>query len=126
MSQSDYIKHKKISNIIPSQLPNILNNKDYVDYKQYYLVNTIENTKENYNIVTIPNTQNVFNMNLRVSNCENKLKCQNDRASNMAYQRTCFPIMKAPGLSVPSNYIKDITYEPCECNYTLNKMRGIA
>lgn len=70
MSQSDYIKHKKISNIIPSQLPNILNNKDYVDYKQYYLVNTIENTKENYNIATIPNTQNVFNMNLRVSNCK--------------------------------------------------------
>ena len=116
MSQSDYIKHKKISNIIPSQIPNVLQNKDYLDYKQYYLVNTIENTKETYNIVNIPNTNNIFGMNLRVNNCENKLPCQNDRISNKAYQRTCFSIMKAPGVSVPVNYAKNIIYQPCECN----------
>ena len=55
-------------------------------------------------------------MNLRVNNCVNKLPCQNDRISNKAYQRTCFSIMKAPGVSVPVNYAKNIIYQPCECN----------
>ena len=48
MSQSYYLKHKKNGTILKdslSTMPSVLNPRDYLNYKQYNLVNTMTNTK---------------------------------------------------------------------------------
>ena len=49
MSQSDYLKHKKISNKLSidhsSNDPAVLDSQDYIDYRSYALNNEITNTK---------------------------------------------------------------------------------
>jgi len=76
MSQSDYITYKKMKllnneiNKTPSHFPNILPTNQYNDFKDFYLENTITNTKTIYHQVTPPNKHIIFNMEVQdISNC---------------------------------------------------------
>lgn len=85
MSQSDYIKHKKISNELKtlSDYPSILNANDYILFKQYSLENTIVNSKNEYNKLALPNKRKIFDIERNVTSCPNFSICSStDSRSN--------------------------------------------
>jgi hypothetical protein len=80
MSQSDYISHKKIANILRRQenLGNVLNSQEYTDFKTFELVNTITDDNLTYNGILSGTKQNVFGMAMDVSgNCPSMVFCTN-------------------------------------------------
>lgn len=73
MSQSDYIKYKRVSTQLyldasRNQLQ-VFTAQNYIDYEQYQLENTIINLSKNYNLLIPSEEQIVFNMEKRVSKC---------------------------------------------------------
>lgn len=70
MSQSDYIRHKRISNELVEQqkLSPILNSRQYTDYKEYSLENTIYSSTLSYNKVVPANTPVVFGIQYNNAN----------------------------------------------------------
>ena len=75
MSQSDYIKYKKINTVLQVDandnfLP-VLNSQEYSDYKEHVLENTIENSKTIYRRITPSTTQVVLDMDKRKSLVQN-------------------------------------------------------
>ena len=83
MSQSDYIKHKKIANILKDQenLGNVLHSQDLTHFKTFQLSNTIYDNQITYNQILPENKQNIFNMEMETGNCPTFLFCKdtNDR-----------------------------------------------
>ena len=78
MSQSDYIRHKKIAHILKDQenLGNVLNSQEYTDFKTFELINTIYDSNIIYNGILPGTKQNVFGMEMDVSgNCPNMVFC---------------------------------------------------
>lgn len=83
MSQSDYISHKKIANILKRQenLGNVLNSQEYTDFKTFELVNTIKDSHITYNGILPGTKQNVFGMEMEVSgNCPNMIFCAHTKS----------------------------------------------
>jgi hypothetical protein len=80
MSQSDYIKYKRIAVELKNQSKNlapVINGGQYVDYKAFTLENTILNTKPDYIKLTPPNSVNVFGMQINSpSNCSTFTLCR--------------------------------------------------
>lgn len=112
MSQSDYLKHKKNGTILKdslSTMPSVLNPRDYLNFKQHNLVNTMTNTKTTFNKLKPENiTNRVFDIERTTTNCTEFACTQTHLRPNRkpltAIQGSCFPIMKAPGRSVPTYY----------------------
>jgi len=91
MSQSDYIKYKKVNTVLQldasSNFLPVLNSQDYSDYKEFVLENTIANSKTIYRRITPSTTQVVLNMEKNKSlvqnmgtsktNCPSFLMCNN-------------------------------------------------
>lgn len=76
MSQSDLLKHKRISTLLRVDTqPPVFNPQTLLDFKQFQLVNTITNSKQLYNQSVNDNRTNVFNMELNVSGCETFIDC---------------------------------------------------
>jgi len=134
MSQSDYLRFKKTSRLLKDQadFAPILSPSDYMAYIDYNLQTTIQNTKQTNNLLALPGKQMVFDMEITSGpNCPTFILCNetNLRANRRDLdecQNTCFPIMKAPGRSVPQNpeyskfnfnsYILKNYRLRCECN----------
>jgi hypothetical protein len=112
MSQSDYLKMKRTG----VQLRNlqkdngtVLEPGRYTDFKDYNIETTVANTKSTFNLLRQTSKQIVFGMERDVSNCPtfalcNRTDLRPNRTPNDAMQMTCFPIMKAPGMTVPKLY----------------------
>jgi len=81
MSQSDYLKHKKISNKLSidhsSNDPAVLNSQDYIDYRSYALNNESINTKTIENRITPTGKQMIFGVELSVTDCPSFIDCTN-------------------------------------------------
>lgn len=75
MSQSDYIKYKRIQreltelNTYPTKIPNVLGSGQYILYKQYSLENTIVKHNDAYDHLVPDNIPVVFGM---VKQCADK------------------------------------------------------
>jgi hypothetical protein len=71
MSQSDYIRYKKLSNQLlhVKKWNAVLDAQDYTNYKEYYLESNISNTKPTLNKLNIEGYTTVFGMNKDISNC---------------------------------------------------------
>lgn len=71
MSQSDYIRYKKISNKLleVNKIDSILDSQDYTDFKQYYLESNIVNTKPLLNRLNISGQSVIFDMKLNIKYC---------------------------------------------------------
>ena len=133
MSQSDYLKYKKTKRVLKEQtdLDPVLPPGEYTAYKTYNLETTITTTKSVFNQLTPTGKQVVFDMEQNISNCPTFTLCNNTNArANRrlldASQSACFPVMKAPGRSVPvytqkpsfSTYVLKNYKVRCECNNT--------
>ena len=79
MSQSDYIKYKRVAVELKNQAKNlapVIGAGQYVDYKAFTLENTIINTKQDYKKLTPSNSVNVFGMQINTpSNCSTFTLC---------------------------------------------------
>lgn len=108
MSQSDYIKFKKTGVKLREQTKHdaVYSSTDYTSFVNYSLEKTITNDKPTYNRLVPSSKKTIFGMELKVSTCQDFKVCQGtdtrpNRVLLAPYQTTCFPIMKAPGRTVP-------------------------
>jgi hypothetical protein len=68
MSQSDYIRYKRVSARLqdlssnPTNTPSIISQSDYTDFTNYTITNTVINTNKNYNELLPPDTTQIFNI----------------------------------------------------------------
>lgn len=79
MSQSDYLKYKKISTELKSlsKMDSILDTNQYTDYKNYSLENKIQNTKISYDKLIPTGKIMILNMEKKVTNCPTFPTCTN-------------------------------------------------
>ena len=143
MSQSDYIKLKKTSRLLKDQADYdpVFAPSEYMAGKDFNLETTIINTKQTNNKLNPPGKQVVFGMERTTGgNCPTFTLCTgtntriNRRPLDVS-QMECFPIMKAPGRSVPpvkptstknsqflkpnfSSYVRKNYNVLCECKDT--------
>jgi hypothetical protein len=77
MSQSDYIKHKKIATelLYQTDLPPVLNSGDYTSFFGYHLENTIIDTKPTLDQLVPSASQLVFNIKLQTKYCQDFSGC---------------------------------------------------
>ncbi len=78
MSQSDYIKHKRISYELTEQrkLAPVFNAGKYTEYKEYSLENTIYSSTINYDKIIPVNTPVIFGIQYNnVQNCPGLILC---------------------------------------------------
>jgi len=82
MSQSDYLQHKKLSNQLKHQAeyPPVFSSQDFLLFKKYTLVNSIQNTKLEYSQLAYPNYQNIFDIEKKVSNCPSLTMCRSTQS----------------------------------------------
>ena len=91
MSQSYYLKSKRISNLLRidnqkvngvTKQPAVFTSQDLQNYKQYTLTNTIVNTKPTLNRLTPKLRQRVYDMDKVVSNCPSFIVCKDTQQRN--------------------------------------------
>ena len=112
MSYSDYLNFKKTTHILKEldQLESTLDSDMYTNFKSFNLQTTVVNDNVMCNRLSHLNKpQIVFGIEQSVVNCPQFDLCDSSSRVNRkpleAFQSTCFPIMKAPGRSVPT-YLK--------------------
>ena len=115
MSQSDYLKYKRISTELKiNKLDPIFNPHDYLSYKEFSLENSIPNTKITYNQLVLPNKKMIFNMEksacpLIFNTCKNT-NLRTNRKLLLTSQRAQTPLPLRPLIN---NQKKN---EYCKCN----------
>lgn len=113
MSQSDYLKYKRISTQLKiDKLANVLSNQQYTDFKQYSIENTVSNTTTLFNELLIPNTNIIFNMQKNISSCPTFPICLN--TNTRAYRVPMKEIYFTP--RPVSMYVKHPSNEKNDCN----------
>src|SRR6056300_635159 len=94
MSQSDYLKHKKMSTRIrvdndTTSQPPVFTSNVLTQNQQYSLSNSITNTKPRYNQLVPSNTQLIFNMEKTVTNCPTFPVCKDTNLRTNRVPMTC-------------------------------------
>ncbi len=85
MSQSDYIRHKKLARVMKdtTELSPVLASQEYTAYKEYSLETTVQNHKELYYRFLPEGTQFVFGMIVKnAPNCITYPFCRNTDTRN--------------------------------------------
>ena len=91
MSQSDYLKSKRISTLLRidnqkvnnvTKQPAVFTSQDLQDYTQYALMNTTVNTKPTLNRLTPKLRQRVYDMDKAVSGCPTFIICKDTQQRN--------------------------------------------
>jgi len=136
MSQSDYIKYKKINTVLSVDastnfLP-VLNSQDYSDYKEFVLENTIQNTKTLFGRITPSTSQVVLgmdkkkslvqNMGTSTTNCPSFLLCNN---TNKRLNRVPLSTVYSNPTPQPLNWMqtKNATWQKTACKCIMNSRR---
>ena len=112
MSQTNYINHLRDSTILRQQnkLPYVLNCKDYTQYKNFSLVNKIQNTKNCFSQLSLNGNTYVFDMGMSTMDCADFKLCKN---TNIRPNRD----VNSTQLPVPiKKYNKNFTEKTCICN----------
>ena len=79
MSQSDYIKYKRVSTELrlDASCSPVLTSQNYLDFEQFNLENTVVNTCNNYSLLTPSGEQIVFGMERNATYCPSFNLCRN-------------------------------------------------
>uniref|UniRef100_A0A6C0JNJ3 Uncharacterized protein n=1 Tax=viral metagenome TaxID=1070528 RepID=A0A6C0JNJ3_9ZZZZ len=136
MSQSDYIKYKKINTVLSVDastnfLP-VLNSQEYSDYKEFVLENTIQNSKTIFGRITPSISQVVLgmdkkktlvqNMGTTLTNCPSFLLCNN---TNKRLNRVPLSTVYSNPTPQPLNWMqtKNASWQKSACKCILNSRR---
>jgi hypothetical protein len=118
MSQSDYIKYKRLANELKNQAKNlgpVIDSGKYVGYKSFTLGNTILNTKLSYTKLQPVSSVNVFGMQINnPSSCVQFVLCSgtNSRVNRKPLLGTQSAAMPLPK-QIPNKTPDKLTI----CNY---------
>ena len=128
MSQSDYVKYRRISTQLlldasKNQLP-VMSSTNYLDYKEYVLENTIKNTSVISNLLTPSGEQIIFNMEKRAAKCPTTYECVN---TNKRANRTPLSTVFFTPVPQPLNWKqkKNASWLKNECNCCLNSVKTL-
>lgn len=80
MSQSDYLKHKKIATLLKIDQVDfnpVLDSQQYIQFKQFQLNNTIISSNQQWSNIDYNTKQRIYSMDLDVSNCTPFIVCSN-------------------------------------------------
>jgi hypothetical protein len=109
MSYGDYLNYKKTIHILKEldKMDSTIDSDIYTRFKSFNLQTTVVNDSIMFNRLTMANKpQIVFNMEKSVDGCPRfDVSSRVNRKPMDGTQSTCFPVMKAPGRSVPK-YLK--------------------
>ena len=117
MSQSDYIKYKRVATVLrENEQPPVMEPHNYVDFKQFALVNTIVNTKPVTNQLSLSGEQIIFGIHKVVNKCPTFPLCKNTntRINRVPMSSVYFTPVPQP-LSVKDTKIKNISRTACAC-----------
>lgn len=80
--QNNYIDYLRDSTILKQQneLNPVLNSSDYINFKNFTLVNTIPNTKIRFSELLLNNKKEIYGMDRNTTNCSNFPLCRNTNA----------------------------------------------
>jgi hypothetical protein len=128
MSQSDYIKYRRISTQLSldasrNQMP-VTSSTQYLDYKEYVLENTIPNTNIVYNLIAPTNEKIIFNMERRTANCPTTFECVN---TNKRANRVPLPQVYFTPTPQPLNWMqkKNAPWTKNGCICKLNSVKTL-
>ena len=124
MSQSDYIKQKRIANIIStkgagatlnrSDFPQVFGSQMYTDYLQKNAIESVSNSLPTYNQLAVSGTTTVFDMPLELDGCASSGFCFHDEDGDLVRrfnQSDVGTFLDTNGMPVVQNvvpYVKDI------------------
>jgi len=122
MSQSDYIKHLKLATEIKQQneFAPVLEDTNYILFKEYSIINSIQNTSKRYGQLATPNIKPVFETQQSIDNCPSFIVCHN--TNQRPYRIPLSSIYFTP--FPKKKYVKQKTNNQCyHCCYdsSLNK-----
>lgn len=129
MSQGDYIKYKRVGHVLnePAKLNSTLGSREYTQFKEYSLENTIQSEVRRYDKWINPaTTRIIFDMELRNrENCPEIQFCTNtntraNRVLNMAFGSNYTP---KPSRPIALKTVKDqhpekvgiLNHPNCKC-----------
>lgn len=122
MSQSDYLKYKRIATILKvdnttSKQPPVFTSQNYLNFKEFSLENTIVDTNLRYNMLTISGDILIMGMNKDVSNCARFKMCKNTnlRTNRVANSTVYFTPTPQPLTIKQRNEAANMKTE-CKCN----------
>ena len=126
MSQSDYLKYKKVSNIMNidtnKKQPPVITGDNYVMYKQYNLVNSIVNTKTLYNVLDVSGIQIIYDIRRNPTYCPSMYFCQDTNLrSNRVPMLEVYYTPKCMPLTIKDKK-KILDTNKSTCNCTLNSV----
>jgi len=92
MSQSDYIKYKRVSTVLHNDtMPPVMTEQNYIDFKQYTVENTIPDTKLIENTLIPSGSYLIFDMLKQTTSCPTFPLCQNtDTRTNRVAMSTVY------------------------------------
>ena len=122
MSQSDYIKQKRLANVISTKdsgvklnrrdFPQVFTSQSYTDYLQKDAIESVSNTLPTYNQLAVSGTTTVFDMPLQLDGCASSGFCfHEDHLTRRFNQTVVNTFLDADGLPVVQNvvpYVKDV------------------
>lgn len=126
MSQSDYLKYKKLATQIKldmsNNMPPVFESQMYINLKQYSLENTIKNTKTIYNKITPSGETIIFDMEKMNNSCPTKVMfptCTrtNTRANRRVMSDVYFTPVPQP---ITIKGLKNATNQKNSCKCKLN------
>jgi hypothetical protein len=134
MSQSDYIKFKKVAQVLKGEavtnreLPSILDQDDYTAFESYNLETTVANTKNTYSRLLQNGYQRMFDMDKKVSSCPTFILCKNTNTRTNRVLHTAqipTPIYRMNKVYTPikCRYTKGYVVRSATCNKTVCKCR---
>ncbi len=124
MSQSDYIKQKRVANIIStkgagatlnrSDFPQVFEAQVYTDYLQKNAIETVSNSLPTYNQLAVSGTTSVFDMPLQLAECASSGFCFHEEENDLVRrfnQNGVRTFLDNNGMPVVQNvvpYVKDV------------------
>jgi hypothetical protein len=121
MSQSDYLKYKRVATILKidkttAKQPPVFACQDYVNFKEFSLENTIVNTNLLYNHLTVSGDVLIMGMNKLVGNCATFPVCKNThlRTNRVANSTVYFTPTPQP-LTIKKYNEKTNLKTECKC-----------
>jgi len=119
MSQSDYLKYKKMSTLLKyDKIPPVMSQQYYIDCKQYQIETTIPDTKMIENSLLPEGSTLIFDMLKVVSSCPTFPTCTgtNARTNRVPMSSVYFTPKYV------QKYVKQRSYEKNACDCILNSV----
>jgi hypothetical protein len=125
MSQSDYIKYKRVSNQLRNEKqPPVLTSQTLLDFEQYALENTIVNTVPTWNRLVLSGQHRVFHMDKVIGNCPAFPLCHNtnQRANRLPLSTVYFTPTPQPKNIKIVNHAANLK-TGCDCRTNVCKCK---